>query len=54
MVKTIRELKADGLTVILSEQNLHFAALVSDRAYIIEKGLSAIPARWPNSPPIPR
>ena len=24
MVKTIRELKADGLTVILSEQNLHF------------------------------
>jgi len=24
--------------VLLSEQNLHFAAEVSDRAYIIEKG----------------
>jgi branched-chain amino acid transport system ATP-binding protein len=39
MAKTIRELKADGLTIILSEQNLHFANLVSDRAYIIEKGV---------------
>lgn len=39
MAKTIGELKADGLTVILSEQNLHFANLVSDRAYIIEKGV---------------
>ncbi len=38
MAKTIRELKAEGLTVMLSEQNLHFANLVSDRAYIIEKG----------------
>jgi len=38
MAQTIRDLKADGLTVILSEQNLHFATLVSDRAYIIEKG----------------
>jgi len=38
MAATIRELKNEGLTVLLSEQNLHFAALVSDRAYIIEKG----------------
>lgn len=38
MARTIGELKADGLTVILSEQNLHFANQVSDRAYIIEKG----------------
>jgi len=38
MAATIRELKQEGLTVLLSEQNLHFAALVSDRAYIIEKG----------------
>ena len=38
MIKAIQELKADGLTIILSEQNLHFATLVSDRAYIIEKG----------------
>jgi branched-chain amino acid transport system ATP-binding protein len=38
MAKTIRELKAEGLTVLLSEQNLHFAAIVADRATIIEKG----------------
>lgn len=38
MARTIQELKAEGLTVVLSEQNLHFAMLVSDRAYIIEKG----------------
>lgn len=38
MANTIRELKSQGLTVVLSEQNLHFASLVSDRAYIIEKG----------------
>ena len=24
--------------MVLSEQNLHFAELVSDRAYVIEKG----------------
>jgi branched-chain amino acid transport system ATP-binding protein len=38
MANTIRSLKREGLTVLLSEQNLHFATLVSDRAYIIEKG----------------
>jgi branched-chain amino acid transport system ATP-binding protein len=38
MVKTILELKQQGLCVLLSEQNLHFANLVADRAYIIEKG----------------
>jgi branched-chain amino acid transport system ATP-binding protein len=38
MASTIIRLKAEGLTVLLSEQNLHFARLVSDRAYIIEKG----------------
>jgi branched-chain amino acid transport system ATP-binding protein len=38
MAATIRELKARGLSVLLSEQNLRFARMVSDRAYIIEKG----------------
>jgi branched-chain amino acid transport system ATP-binding protein len=38
MARTIVRLKAEGLTVLLSEQNLHFARAVSDRAYIIEKG----------------
>jgi branched-chain amino acid transport system ATP-binding protein len=38
MAATIRSLKREGLTVLLSEQNLHFAHVVADRAYIIEKG----------------
>lgn len=38
MARTIVALKGEGLTVMLSEQNLHFAHLVADRAYIIEKG----------------
>ena len=38
MAKTIIELKAQGLTVLISEQNLHFAKLVADRALIVEKG----------------
>lgn len=38
MARTIRELKSQGLTVLLCEQNLHFARLVADRAYVLEKG----------------
>ena len=38
MAAAIRELKKEGLAVLLSEQNLHFANAVADRAYIIEKG----------------
>lgn len=38
MIKTILRIKEQGLTVLLSEQNLHFARLVADRALIIEGG----------------
>jgi branched-chain amino acid transport system ATP-binding protein len=38
MAAAVRELKTEGLTVLLSEQNLHFAGLVADRAVIIESG----------------
>ena len=38
MAKTILDLKREGLTVLLSEQNLRFARAVADRALIIEKG----------------
>ena len=38
MANMILELKKEGLSVLLSEQNLHFARLVCDRAYVIEKG----------------
>jgi branched-chain amino acid transport system ATP-binding protein len=38
MANAIVELKKEGLSVLLSEQNIHFAELVSDRAYVLEKG----------------
>ena len=38
VAEAILELKQQGLAVLLSEQNLHFAARVADRAAIIEKG----------------
>ena len=34
----IRTLKKRGLTVLLVEQNLHFAATVADRHYVVEHG----------------
>jgi branched-chain amino acid transport system ATP-binding protein len=38
MANTILELKKEGVAILLSEQNLRFAELVSDRAYVLEKG----------------
>ncbi|MGB8578618.1 MAG: ABC transporter ATP-binding protein [Pseudolabrys sp.] len=38
MAHTILELKKQGLSILLSEQNIHFARLVSDRVYVLEKG----------------
>ncbi len=38
MANTIIELKKEGLSILLSEQNIHFAKLVSDRVYVLEKG----------------
>jgi branched-chain amino acid transport system ATP-binding protein len=38
MAATIVELKKEGLSILLSEQNIHFARLVSDRVYVLEKG----------------
>jgi branched-chain amino acid transport system ATP-binding protein len=38
MARTVLDLKKEGLTVLLSEQNLRFATAVADRATIIEKG----------------
>jgi branched-chain amino acid transport system ATP-binding protein len=34
----ILELKKRGLSILLSEQNVNFAQVVSDRAYMLEKG----------------
>jgi branched-chain amino acid transport system ATP-binding protein len=38
MAHMILALKAQGVSILLSEQNMHFAELVSDRAYVLEKG----------------
>ncbi|HYH39357.1 MAG TPA: ABC transporter ATP-binding protein [Azospirillum sp.] len=38
MADAVRTLKAEGLSVLLSEQNLSFAGAVADRAVVIEKG----------------
>ncbi|MBS0444958.1 MAG: ABC transporter ATP-binding protein [Proteobacteria bacterium] len=38
LVRMIRGLKEAGVAILLSEQNLHFAQLVADRAVVLEKG----------------
>ena len=38
MARIILRLKKEGLTVLISEQNLHFAQIVADQAVIIESG----------------
>ena len=38
MAHAILEMKRKGLSIVVSEQNMHFARLICDRAYIIEKG----------------
>ena len=38
MARMIVALKKAGVSILLSEQNLHFARLVADRAVVLEKG----------------
>jgi branched-chain amino acid transport system ATP-binding protein len=38
MIEAILTMKTEGVSIVVSEQNLHFARLISDRAYIIERG----------------
>jgi len=38
VAEALRELKRDGVSVLLSEQNFRFAEQVADRAYVIEGG----------------
>ncbi|HZT27125.1 MAG TPA: ABC transporter ATP-binding protein [Pseudolabrys sp.] len=45
MAATILELKKQGLSILLSEQNIHFARAVCDRVYVLEKGQ----IRWQGS-----
>ncbi len=36
--RTISELKKEGFTIVLVEQNFHFAASVADRHYVVDQG----------------
>jgi len=38
IARTIELMKARGLTILLVEQNLHFASAIADRHYVIEDG----------------
>ncbi|HLS87327.1 MAG TPA: ABC transporter ATP-binding protein [Burkholderiales bacterium] len=38
MARMVRRLHAEGLSILLCEQNMHFAGAVCERAYIIERG----------------
>lgn len=39
MARMIETLKGQGVSILLSEQNVHFAKLVSNRSYVIENGV---------------
>ena len=38
LAEMILQVRNEGVTVLLAEQNLHFCAKVSDRGYVIDKG----------------
>jgi branched-chain amino acid transport system ATP-binding protein len=38
MADMILTLKANGVSILLSEQNVHFASLVAERVYVLERG----------------
>jgi branched-chain amino acid transport system ATP-binding protein len=38
MAEAVQRMKAEGIAVLLCEQNLNFASAVADRAYLIAKG----------------
>ena len=38
LLKVIQELKRRGFTIVLVEQNFHFASALADRVYVVERG----------------
>ena len=36
--KLIRDLNAEGITILIVEQNLHQTLAIADHAYVLEKG----------------
>ena len=42
LFQTLRQLKEEGLTMLLVEQNVHMALSVSDYAYVLSEGRVAL------------
>ncbi len=38
LVRTIRKLKNEGVSILLAEQNLKFSKIICDREYIVDHG----------------
>ena len=38
LLQVIHELKRRGFTIVLAEQNFHFASALADRVYVVERG----------------
>ena len=38
LLQVIQELKQRGFTIVLAEQNFHFASALADRVYVVERG----------------
>lgn len=38
LIEVIRTIQAEGVTILVADQNLQFCRLAADRAYILEKG----------------
>ncbi len=53
LVEAIRQIQAEGITLLIADQNLKFARRVGDRGYIMEKGRIRYAGRleelWANS-----
>ena len=38
LVEAIRQIRAEGVTLLVADQNVKFARRIADRGYIMEKG----------------
>jgi len=57
LLATLKQLKQNGLTILLVEQNVHLALAVSDYAYVVAEGrifTEGLPAELTANPEIRR
>lgn len=48
LLEALEQIRKEGVTVLLADQNLKFAREVADRAYILEKGAIAVAGAMPD------